>query len=224
MAWYKDKRVLHLDSIDTMFKVLQEKGRPLRSFKKGDTVHVWNRMEKDYSYVLTCNPGENFDPTFKPYADPGEILALGAFGGKYLNDCLLEFPAEWFWRAGLLDKLRPVEEDITVNYFQIDSRLGLSQWKEKGWVPTRSNRGLSGGNRELLADPSKNPDVRGWFQWYCRYWMGRREEELDAIQIKRWRAFSRHLGAVSKNCSKGDVTCRPRQRQALLHWAWPFND
>jgi len=219
MVWYKDKRILNIKSVDTILQVLQEKGRPLKSFKKGDTIHVWNRMEKKYSYVLTCNPGEDFDPTFKPYADPGEILALGAFGGKYLNDCLLEFPAEWFWRAGLLDKLRPDKEDITVNYFQIDSRLPLSQWKEKGWVP-----GLENSTTSVLADHTKNPDVRGWFQWYCRYWMGRRIPELDAVQIRRWRTFKRHYGGVTKNCPKGDVTCRPRQRQALLHWAWPFND
>jgi len=219
MVWYKDKRILNIKSVDTILQVLQEKGRTLKSFKKGDTIHVWNRMEKKYSYVLTCNPGEDFDPTFTPYADPGEILALGAFGGKYLNDCLLEFPAEWFWRAGLLDKLRPDKEDITVNYFQIDSRLPLSQWKEKGWVP-----GLEKSTTSVLADHTKNPDIRGWFQWYCRYWMGRRIPELDSVQIRRWRTFKRHYGGVTKNCPKGDITCRPRQRQALLHWAWPFND
>jgi len=219
MGAYKDSRVLSLKTVEDMFAVLAAKGRPLSSFHRGDTIHVWNRMEKNYSYVLTCNPGEDFDPSFTPYADPGEILALGAFGGKYLNDCLLEFPAEWFWRAGLLDKLRPDTEDIAVNYFQIDSRLGLSQWKEKGWVPGKAATKIS-----ILADPTKNPDVRGWFQWYCRYWMGRREPELDTVQIRRWKAFKRHYGAITKNCPKGDLTCRPRQRQALLHWAWPFND
>lgn len=215
----EDSRLLHLKSFEDMAAMLKDKGRPLKSFKKGDTIKVWNRMEKNYSYVLEENPGEGL--AFKPHLSPGEILALGAFGGKYLNDCLLEFPAEWFWGAGLLGKLSPGGTDISINYFEIDSRLPLSEWKKSGWVP--GGKKLTGG-RAVLSDPKKNPDERGWFQWYCRYWMGRRIPELDAVQIQRWKNFSRHHGAIVKNCEKGDLTCRPRQRQALLHWAWPFAD
>jgi hypothetical protein len=200
-----------------MFTVLKDKGRSLSSFKKGDTIHVWNRMEKDYSYVLSENPGTNFGEGFEPYLTPGEILALGAFGGKYLNDCLLEFPAEWFWRAGLAGKLCPEGQDISVNYFKIDSRLPLSEWRKSGWV--RGGKVLTGKRSVLSA--TQNPDERGWFQWYCRYWLGRRIPELDAVQIQRWKNFRRHYGAVQKAC--GGLDCRPRQRQALLHWAWPFD-
>jgi hypothetical protein len=63
-------------------------------------------------------------------------------------------------------------------------------------------------------------DPRGWFEWYCRYYMGRRIEDEDDRQIKRWRAIRRHLGQINKNCRAGDINCRPRQRQALLHWAY----
>lgn len=217
-----DPRVLQISSVEDMFKILKSKGKPLSSFQKGDTIHVWNKMKKGYSYVLSEAPGENFAEGFDPALDPGEILAMGAFEGKYLNDCLLEFPAEWFLRAGALGKLHPEEPRIEANYFQIMSRLPLSQWVKSGWVP-----GHSVGNKKAqypeLSDPKMNPDERGWFQWYCRYWMGRRLPELDAIQIKRWRAFRRHAGAIKANCSKGDLQCRPRQRQALLHWAYdPF--
>jgi len=216
MVDVKDTRVLKISCVEDMFKILKEKGRPLASFKKGDTIEVWNRMEKG-SYVLSENPGQGFAEGFEPYLTPGEILSLGAFGGKYLNDCLLEFPAEWFWNAGLLGKLCPGGQDISVNHFKIDSRLPLSEWKKAGWVP--GGKKLTG-KRSILS--SKEADVRGWFQWYCRYWMGRRLPELDAVQIQRWKNFIRHYGAVKNNC-KGDLSCRPRQRQALLHWAWKFD-
>lgn len=242
----EDRRLLHLKTFDDMAAVLKEKGRGFDSFKKGDTIKVWNKMEKHYSYELTEGPGKGFAEGFTPFADPGEILALGAFGGKYLNDCLLEFPAEWFWRAGLLGKLSPGGADISLNYFKIDSRLPLTEWRKSGWVPS-GHREVPGGKRlkgvkgvlsdpkrnpdespasrprdrnRILADPRLNPDERGWFQWYCRYWMGRRLPDLDAVQIARWKSFARHAGAVKKNCSAGALTCRPRQRQALLQWAW----
>jgi len=99
-----DKRLLNLKTPDDMLAVLKEKGRPLSSFRQGDTIMVWNRMEKNYSYQLSEAPGLGFDPAFNPWADPGEMLSLGVFSGKYLNDCLLEFPAEWFLRAIALDK------------------------------------------------------------------------------------------------------------------------
>jgi len=197
-----------------------KRARPLKSFKRGDRIEVSDKMQKGYSYVLEENPGEGFAPGFNPYTTPGEILALGAFGGKYLNDCVEEFPAEWFLRAWALGKLSPSGEDISVNYFKIDSRLPLSEWRKAGWVPGGK---ILTGKRAVLSDP-KNPDIRGWFQWYCRYWMGRRIPELDAVQIQRWKNFSRHYKAVQKNCVKGDIECRPRQRQGILHWAWPFLD
>jgi len=218
----RDPRVLKIETVEDMFEILGNKGRTLAEFKKGDTIHVWNRMEKGYSYILDEEPGKNFAEGFAPYVTPGEILALGAFGGKYLNDCILEFPAEWFLNAGLLGNLCVGKQDIGVNYFKIDSRLGLSEWKKYGWIPSKGGKKLEG-VRSVLSHFSTNPDERGWFQWYCRYWMGRRLLELDSIQIQRWKNFSRHSGAIKKNCVKGDLECRPRQRQALLHWAWPFN-
>lgn len=208
-----DARLLTLKTPEDMVKILKAKGKPLSSFKKGDTINVWNKMEKGYSYTLDASPGRNFDPEFKPWASPGKLLELGIFQGKYLNDCLLEFPEEWFLRAIDKGKLQPSEPTNDVNMLKADSRQPLSEWKRKGWV-------ASSGHSGVLADAEKNPDERGWFQWYCRYWMGRRLPDLDAVQIKRWKAFSRHAGQIKANCTSGDLSCRPRQRQALLQWAW----
>ena len=117
-------------------------GRPLQSFKAGDTIIVSNKMQRhDYSYTLSVDPGTQFDPEFKPYATPGEMLAMGVFEGKYLNDCILEFPAEWFWNAIQTDKLRPQGANASVNLFGIYSRKPLQYWVDSGWVPGSSHKG-----------------------------------------------------------------------------------
>jgi len=209
----KDPRVLKIKSVDDMKAILLDKGRPLESFKAGDTIEVWNKMKKGYSYKLSVAPGTEM--AFKPYATPGEMLALGAFEGKYLNDCLLEFPAEWYWNAILAGKLRPGEPDVSVNLLGVDSRQPLQFWVDSGWVPGGTKKGM----HPELSDTKINPDERGWFQWYCRYWMGRRLPVLDAIQIQRWKAFTRHAGQIKAHCKPGDLECRPRQRQGLFQWS-----
>ena len=161
-------------------------------------IHVNDRMQVGYHYELSVPEGQGFAPDFKPDLSPRQMLAYGIFEGKYINDCQAEFPALWFVNARLSDTPDPV-----MNCFGVKSRQSLSDWRAKGWII--------------------EPDPRGWFQWYCRYYRGRRLAEIDAIQIKRWRAFVRHAGQVRKHCEPGDLSCRPRQRQALLQWAYdPF--
>jgi hypothetical protein len=159
-------------------------------------VTVNDRMQKNYRYELSAGAGRGFDPEFRPDLTPKEMLALGVFGGKYMTDCRKEFPASWFTRA----KLSPNKRDPSLNYFGIDASQPLSVWRKKGWIH---------------AD-----DPRGWFQWYCRYYMGRRMPQEDARQIGRWKAIRRHAAQIARNCDPGDWTCRRRQRQALLHWAY----
>jgi hypothetical protein len=159
------------------------------------TVTVYDKMQRGYRYVLTAPTGRNFDPAFKPELTPAEMLKLGVFGGKYMTDCRKEFPKSWFARA----KLSPAKRDNSLNYFGVDASQPLAEWRRKGWL--------------------HEDDPRGWFQWYCRYYMGRRHED-DARQIGRWKAIRRHVRQIEKNCERGDVFCRPRQRQALLHWAY----
>jgi len=158
-------------------------------------ITVNDRMQRGYRYECVAPPGEHFDPGFAPELTPAEMLELGVFGGKYMTDCRDEFPEEWFARA----KLATGHADKSLNYFGVIASQPLAEWRRKGWI--------------------HEDDPRGWFQWYCRYWMGRRHED-DARQIKRWRAFARHKAQVVRNCEPGDPFCRPRQRQALLQWAY----
>ncbi len=159
------------------------------------TVIVNDRMQTKYRYVLTQPAGRNFDPEFSPDVTPPQMLRLGVFGGKYMTDCRAEFPASWFTNA----RLSPARSDPAVNYFGVHASKPLTYWIEKGWIHP--------------------DDPRGWFQWYCRYYRGRRCED-DARQIARWKAMRRHVAQLRKHCRPGDVTCRPTQRQALLHWAY----
>jgi hypothetical protein len=159
------------------------------------TIVVNDLMQRRYSYELTEPAGRNFDPGFHPDLSPSELLALGVFGGKYMTDCRAEFPATWFRRA----KLSPERRNPTLNFFGVDASQSLTEWRKKGWI--------------YRGDP------RGWFQWYCRYYMGRRCEDDDR-QIRRWRQMTRHVAQIKQGCVPGDLECRPRQRQALLHWAY----
>ncbi len=161
------------------------------------TITVNDKMQRNYSYELVVGVGD-FPSEFAPALTPPKMLELGVFEGKYLNDCTDEFPETWFENAKISEK-----PSIENNCFRIKSRQPLSVWKEKGWIV--------------------EPDPRGWFQWYCRYYIGRRIAGVDAFQIKRWRAFTRHKAQVEKNCDFMDLDCRSRQRQALLQWAYdPF--
>jgi hypothetical protein len=158
-------------------------------------VIVNDRMQRDYRYELTAPAGADFEPPFRPELTPAEMLRLGVFGGKYMTDCRNEFPESWFAQA----KLSPERSDPSLNFFGVAASQPLSVWRAKGWVHP--------------------DDPRGWFQWYCRYFAGRRMAD-DARQIGRWRNMRRHRRQIERHCERSDFSCRPRQRQALLHWAY----
>lgn len=157
-------------------------------------VIVFDKMQQGYEYELTAPVGRDFAPGFTPDLTPAEMLRLGVFGGRYMTDCRDEFPASWFRHAKLSATRNP-----KLNYFGVNASQPLAEWRRKGWV--------------------RPQDPRGWFQWYCRYYMGRRAAD-DARQIRRWKAIRRHVAAIIKNCEPGDLDCRRRQRQAVLHWAY----
>lgn len=164
-------------------------------------VTVNDKMQQGYTYILSAPMGKDFDPEFRPQLTPKEMLELGVFGGRYMTDCTDEFPADWFTHA----KFSAVH-DKKMNYFGVDASQPLSVWRAKGWI--------------------YEEDPRGWFQWYCRYYMGRRLPDAsgkvgeDTRQIKRWKAMRRHIAQIKYRCRVGDASCHTKQRQALLHWAY----
>jgi hypothetical protein len=158
-------------------------------------IEVHDKMQKGYVYFRTKPMGRGFRAGFAPELRPRQMLEVGVFGGKYLTDCVDEFPASWFKRA----KLSKGRAQAALNCFGVHASQPLREWRRKGWIHP--------------------DDPRGWFQWYCRYYSGRRSED-DLRQISRWRAVRRHIAQLKKNCAPRDLSCRPRQRQALLHWAY----
>ncbi len=159
-------------------------------------VTVHDRMQRGYRYPRSEPAGRSFAPDFHPDLTPAEMLRLGVFAGKYMTDCRDEFPKSWFVGARLATERR----DPRLNFFGVDASQPLSVWRRKGWIHP--------------------DDPRGWFQWYCRYYMGRRMPAEDRRQINRWKAMRRHVRQIERNCEAGDLSCRRRQRQALLHWAY----
>jgi hypothetical protein len=166
---------------------------------KARYIVVKDKMQDGYCYELVAPAGKKFDVRFTPDLTPKDMLRLGVFGGRYMRDCTKEFPKSWFTRA----KLFPhglAGHDFKLNYFGVEASLSLAIWEQKGWI--------------------YQDDPRGWFQWYCRYYQGRRIPEEDERQIKRWIAMRRHVAQIKKHCFAGDLLCRQKQRQALLHWAY----
>jgi hypothetical protein len=157
---------------------------------------VNDMMQSNYIYETSELAGENFDLRFRPELSPGQMLQMGIFGGKYMTDCRDEFPADWFDQSKLCHEIH----DPGLNFFGVNASKSLAYWQSKGWI--------------------YEEDPRGWFQWYCRYYQGRRIPEEDNRQIKRWLAMKRHIVQLQMNCPTGKLSCRPVQRQALLHWAY----
>jgi len=218
-----------------------KKAHPLSWYRPGKTITVTDSMAPNasmnasmnakYTYTLSELPGKNFAKGFRPYSSPAKMLRQGIFEGKYLNDGTKEFPREWYEGIIKYKKIKFDGEgksvaDPKLNAFGIKSRLSIKEWRRRKWIP------ITQGDR----------DVRGWFQWYCRYWIGRRMPGVDKVQIARWRAFVRHQGQIlasyrrlKSNTLKSNTLQprskkpktvaekrkhRPKQRQALLQWAY----
>ena len=148
--------------------------------------------------VTALGKTNDYYSIFKPELTPKKMLELGVFGGSYFGGKIKEYPKSWFKNAKLSKTF-----NIKQNCFRVAAGLSRKEWMDKGWI--------------------FKEDSLGWFQWYCRFTNGRRIPHIDTIQIKRWKAFKRHVSAIKKNCDPGDIHCRKKQRQAILQWAYnPF--
>ena len=145
---------------------------------------------------------------------PVEVISEGAFGGTHFRDIYSGVNGKWYrnsWKEfkflSSIDKKLYASSyyDVGVNKYGVKFGTSLRFWESKGWI-----NGI---------------DPYGWFQWYCRYWLGRRSSD-DKRQIKRWRAIVNRFKSVlvrmikDKGTKFDDYSVSPKIRQILLHWGY----
>tara|TARA_B100001057_G_scaffold219295_1_gene219604 strand:- start:129 stop:749 length:621 start_codon:yes stop_codon:yes gene_type:complete len=161
-------------------------------------------------------------PEFKPNLTPKQVLQSGSFGGTYFRDIhsnvtkknykgkevIKEFPKHWFNGLDIDTMITSQNYDKKLNKYGVKCGSSLEAWEGSGWIDKQ--------------------DPYGWFQWYCRFYRGRRTDD-DKRQIDRWlklagpkgRFKNRLLNMIKKKgVSKNDFTVSPVIRQVLLHWAY----
>lgn len=161
---------------------------------------------------------------FRPNQTPAEVLQGGAFGGTYFRPIssavtnrsyhpkdVLPTSVQDDWIAGLDAKTMLTSSTYceSVNKFKVKCGGSIGMWESSGWI--------------------SNADPYGWFQWYCRFYQGRRCSD-DERQIKRWlgiagtkgRFKSQLCNKIIAACPRGtaihDVSISPVIRQTLFHW------
>lgn len=168
------------------------------------------------------------DPDFTPNKSPADIIREGCFGGSYwrplysktlgttVEDDWRELPAEWTQGLDIDKYLISPDYDPEINKHGVACGQSIEQWEENGWI-------------------AHEYDVRGWFQWYCRFWMGRRCED-DERQISRWRKcvgetgrwrrtllkqyVQRGIRSVFDDGEDGGGEVSPVVSQTCLHWGY----
>ncbi len=151
---------------------------------------------------------------FEPMFTPKEMLEKGIFGGTYFAELInhKDFPEEWF--ENIEESFYKSDKYLTkVNFFKIKSGQSQEEWEAKGWM--------------------HKDDPRGWFEWYCKYFLGRRHED-DERQIKRWAAFCGPKGRWrniiyakihASGCGiENSQDVSRRIQQSLLHWSYMVNE
>ena len=163
---------------------------------------------------------------FKPNLSPHDVLRKGSFGGTYFRNIYsqvvgkklenqhLEYPKAWFKDLDITNMITSIKYEPKINTYKVKCGQSLTDWEDSGWI--------------------SNLDPFGWFQWYCRFYLGRRHSIEDERQIKRWRNITgekgRHRNTLitliyrerqkNKDISIHDITISPARRQTLQHWGY----
>jgi hypothetical protein len=171
--------------------------------------------------------------TFTPNLSPADIIRQGAFGGTYfrpyyskvlgitIEDDWKDLPSEWTEGIDVEEFMTSTTYNPEVNKFKVKCGQSIEEWEAAGWI-------------------RHEHDVRGWFQWYCRFFQGRRCED-DERQIGRWsrcvgergrfrmgllKSFGR--AGVRSVMDEGEDEGQEEERrdvsavvsQTCWHWAW----
>ncbi|OAG03735.1 uncharacterized protein CC84DRAFT_1188329 [Paraphaeosphaeria sporulosa] len=169
-------------------------------------------------------------PDFTPNKSPADIIREGSFGGSYwrplysqrlgttVSDDWRELPADWTAGLDADQYLTNPEYSAEINKHGVACGQSIEAWEAAGWI-------------------AHEYDVRGWFQWYCRFWMGRRCAD-DERQISRWKKCVGETGRWRRTLLKQYVTrgirsvfddgddgvegsdVSPVVSQTCLHWAY----
>lgn len=168
-------------------------------------------------------------PDFTPNKSPEEMLRQGCFGGSYfrplhsqrlgitVQDDWRELPSSWTQGLSVDKYLTNSVYDAGVNKFKVSCGQSIEQWEANGWI-------------------DHTHDVRGWFQWYCRFFKGRRCEDDDR-QVSRWRKCVGETGRWRRALLRKYVAMGIREvwddgesengqevspviHQTCLHWAF----
>lgn len=164
-------------------------------------------------------------PEFHPNMTPKEVLQAGSFGGTYFRpiyssvtgkqykeEAFLELPKDWTEGLNIKKKVTSSKYDEAVNTYKVKCGGSLEMWEESGWIHKQ--------------------DPYGWFQWYCRFYQGRRSAD-DERQVGRWLRCAGPTGRWKNNlimkCYRGgaqynDPNISPVVRQTLQHWGYRLTE
>ncbi|CAM9649710.1 unnamed protein product [Ectocarpus sp. 12 AP-2014] len=163
-------------------------------------------------------------PKFRPNLSPKQVLRMGSFGGTYFRpikssvtgktyrDQWKEFPADWFEGLNVKRQVASPTYLNSVNTYGVHCGGDLHMWESSGWI--------------------KECDPYGWFQWYCRFYLGRRcydDERQISRGLKvfgptgRWRTQLCNRILI-KGSEVDDTTVSPKIRQLMQHWGYRITD
>lgn len=153
------------------------------------------------------------DSYFKPNVTPREMLKQGIFGHSYFGVEILQgdmYYDELFQSFGDIDTSLYLSSKYHAkgNKFKIKSGKDYQFWKDNNWM--------------------HEDDPYGWFEWYCKYYIGRRHSD-DQRQIQRWLDFCGPNGRWRQRIygmidATGNWDVSPRIQQSLLHWGYQVNE